>query len=68
MRINMRKRSDQSTVTTLTGWLRDQAELAGVFNILCELHLPILSVQNLIDDNGEGRPDPDKSSPCVAEG
>ena len=68
MRITMRKRPDQSTVTTLTGRLRDQTELAGVFNRLYELHLPILSVQNLIEDNGEGRPDPDRSSPCDAEG
>jgi hypothetical protein len=31
-------------VTTLKGELNDQAALAGVFNTLYELHLPILSV------------------------
>jgi hypothetical protein len=38
--IKARKGVDQSTVTTLTGRLRDQAELAGVLNSLYELHLP----------------------------
>ncbi len=68
LRIKTRQRADQSTVTTLTGRMRDQAELSGVLNSLYELHMPILSVQNLIEDNGEGRPDPDKSSPCDPEG
>lgn len=34
MRISSRKRADQSTVTTMTGRLIDQAELAGVLNSL----------------------------------
>ena len=63
MRITTRKRADQSTVTTLTGRLRDQAELQGILNSLYELHLPVLSVANLAENNGEGRHDPDKSSP-----
>ena len=33
------------TVTTLEGELRDQTALAGVLNILYELHLTVLSVQ-----------------------
>ena len=53
MRISSRKRADQSTVTTLTGRLRDQAELSGVLNGLYELHLPILSVKILTEDNGD---------------
>jgi hypothetical protein len=53
MRISTRKRNDQSTVTTLTGLLRDQAELSGVLNGLYELHLPILSVKILTEDNGD---------------
>jgi hypothetical protein len=53
MRISLRKRADQSTVTTLTGLLRDQAELSGVLNGLYELHLPILSVKILTEDNGD---------------
>ena len=59
MRISTRKRADESTVTTLTGPLRDQAELSGVLNGLYELHLPILSVKILPEDNG-GPQDLDK--------
>ena len=44
MRITTRKRSDQTTVTTLVGRLRDQAELSGVLNSLYGLHLSILKV------------------------
>jgi hypothetical protein len=59
MRISTRKRADQSTVTTLTGRLKDQAELSGVLNGLYELHLPILSVEFLCEDNDAQR-DPDE--------
>jgi len=55
MRISSRKRADQSTVTTLTGRLKDQAMLAGVLNGLYELHLPILSVKILTEDNGDSQ-------------
>jgi hypothetical protein len=34
-------------VTTLVGYLQDQAQLIGVMNALYELHLPILSVENI---------------------
>ena len=47
MIIKTRQRADQSTVTTLTGRMIDQAELAGVLNSLYELHLPILKVKIL---------------------
>jgi hypothetical protein len=50
MRITTRQSKNQSTVTTLTGRVRDQAELTGVLNTLYELHLPILSVENLERD------------------
>jgi phage terminase small subunit len=50
MRITTRQRKDQTTVTTLIGRVRDQAELSGVLNTLYELHLPILSVENLERD------------------
>ena len=33
--------------TTLTGRLRDQAELIGVLTTLYDLHLPLLSVEQL---------------------
>jgi hypothetical protein len=45
MRITARKRLDQTTVTTLDGRLRDQAELSGVLNRLYDLHLSILKVE-----------------------
>ena len=60
MRISSRKRADQSTVTTLTGRLKDQAMLTGVLNGLYELHLPILSVKALTERN-EDKQDSDKS-------
>jgi hypothetical protein len=50
MRITARKRFDQTTVTTLVGRLRDQAELSGVLNSLYGLHLSILKVEVV---NGE---------------
>jgi hypothetical protein len=52
MRITTRTRADKTTVTTLVGPMRDQAQLSGVLNTLYELHLPILSVENLSEDNG----------------
>jgi hypothetical protein len=46
MRITARKRADQTTVTTLFGRLKDQAELSGVLNSLYDLyHLSILKVE-----------------------
>ena len=50
MRITTRKRLDQTTVTTLVGRLRDQAELSGVLNSLYGLHRSILKVEVV---NGE---------------
>lgn len=68
LRITSRKRADQSTVTTLEGRVRDQAQLAGVLNSLYELHLPILSVENMPENNVEGRCDPGKLPPPGHEG
>ena len=45
MQITTLKRADQSTVTTLIGRLRDQAELSGVLDSLYNLHLAILKVE-----------------------
>ena len=67
MRITTRRRKDQTTVTTLVGRVRDQAELTGLLNSLYELHLPILTVENLKDKNGGADHDPDKSSRSGAE-
>ena len=53
MDIKSRKRPDQSVVTTLSGNVQDQSELLGVLNSLYELHLPILSVKILAENNGD---------------
>ena len=50
MQITSRERADQTTVSTLVGRIRDQAELSGVLNSLYDLHLPILKVEVV---NGE---------------
>jgi hypothetical protein len=38
---------DKPAVTILVGHLPDQAALSGVLNTLYEVHLPLLSVENL---------------------
>jgi hypothetical protein len=38
---------DKLPVTILVGHLVDQAALSGILNTLYELHLPLLSVENL---------------------
>jgi len=45
MRIALSSEAGGSSVTTLSGRVRDQAALMGVLNSLYELHLPILSVE-----------------------
>jgi hypothetical protein len=42
--------ADQAPVTTLSGELRDQAALLGVLNTLYDLHLPLLSVECMTDE------------------
>ena len=53
MHITVRSHRDGSDVTILTGEVKDQAELMGILNSIYGLHLPILSVENLTEDNGE---------------
>lgn len=53
LRIDTHKREDQTTVTILKGPVRDQAELSGILNSLYEMHLPILSVENIDENNVE---------------
>jgi hypothetical protein len=50
MRIITSSQGDQGVVTTRVGRLRDQTELSGVLNSLYELHLPLLSVENLDEE------------------
>jgi len=47
MRVTNQKREDQSTVTSLTGQIKDQSHLLGLLNALAELHLPILFVERI---------------------
>jgi hypothetical protein len=52
MNIETNARGDPEQVTTLVGWLIDQASLAGVLHTLYDLHLTLLSVELL---NGNER-------------
>jgi hypothetical protein len=47
MAITSTTTKEKLPVTLLVGHLIDQAALSGVFNTLYELHLPLLSVENL---------------------
>ena len=47
MAISRIKTDYKAPVTMLVGHLTDQAALAGVLNALYNLHLPLLSVENL---------------------
>ena len=62
MHVTIQSHGDESKVTILTGEVKDQAELMGILSSIYELHLPILSVEYLTEDNGEARPDPDNPS------
>jgi hypothetical protein len=50
MQISSIKNKDAPEITTLIGYLRDQSQLSGVLNYLYELHLPILLVKYLHED------------------
>jgi len=50
MNITTNARRDPEQVTTLGGWLTDQASLAGVLHTLYDLHLTLLSVELLHSD------------------
>jgi hypothetical protein len=52
--INNQVSDGESPVSVLTGSTRDQTELIGVLNGLYEMHLPLLSVEILDDDELEG--------------
>ncbi len=47
MAITSTSTKEKLPVTLLVGHLIDQAALSGVLNTLYELHLPLLSVENL---------------------
>ena len=47
LQINYRMNRDKSGVTILSGQIKDQAELKGILDSIYELHIPILTVENL---------------------
>lgn len=47
MTITIDDQAGEAPVTTLSGWLRDQAALLGVLNTLYDLRFPLLSVEYL---------------------
>ena len=47
MAITPERAADKPSVSILVGHLPDQAALSGVLNTLYEMHLPLLSVENL---------------------
>ena len=51
MAITVDSASDKPSETLLVGHLPDQAALSGILNTLYELHLPLLSVENLDNPN-----------------
>ncbi len=53
MRIDNLNMDAGRPVTKLSGEVRDQAELLGVLNSLYEMHLPIISVGFINDDEAE---------------
>jgi hypothetical protein len=50
MRITSEDRGGEKPVATLVGRMLDQAQLSGVLNALYEMHLPILSVEILDEE------------------
>ena len=53
MRIVTDSTTVKETVTSLVGYLVDQAALSGVLKALYDLHIPILSLENLDERNGK---------------
>lgn len=49
--------AEPSFVTVLQGYVVDQAALSGILNTLYELHLPLLSVENMDEGRKKGLPD-----------
>ena len=50
MTISTTERGDRKPLTILLGAVRDQAELSGVLDTLYSLHLPIVSVEKIPDE------------------
>lgn len=53
MKINVSGQVGKETITTLNGQVLDQCALAGVLTVLHDLHLPILTLEYLANNNGK---------------
>ena len=51
MKITVDSAEPREPAATLTGRLKDQAQLSGVLNTLYEMHLTILTVQAVAEDS-----------------
>ena len=51
MAISTTHRDDRKPLLTLTGTVSDQAELNGVLETLYSLHLPIISLEQIHDED-----------------
>jgi hypothetical protein len=49
MTISVEHNENEQAITTLQGPLPDQAALAGVLNTLYELHLPVITVEYIVE-------------------
>lgn len=47
--------ADKPLVTILVGHLADQAALSGILNTIYELHLPLLSVENMDEKQSQAK-------------
>jgi len=50
MAITAETTADKPSVTIMVGHLTDQAALSGILNTLYELHMPLLTVENLDEE------------------
>jgi len=50
MTVEVTQAPGEAPVTTLTGWLEDQAALGGVLGTIYDLGLPLLAVERLEDN------------------
>ena len=55
MRISTDSTTGKETVTTLVGYLVDQAALSGALKALYDLRIPLLSVENLDEKTEKDR-------------
>ncbi len=54
LQINVERFRGKGPISVLIGQINDQAALAGILNTLYELHLSIISVNMLMDNQSNG--------------